>query len=341
MPIGKYERNLNTINTNVFREEYYSGTDVKVLLDEEDLEIESIQFTIQEQQKPIYGYASRTFDAVSVGSRIVFGTLRVPVKNEQTNNTTLTQVEQVDSDQFIDINHRVASVTYTDPNNPSTKTIRSIGNLKTDSSYSDISGRNMDVINSTNPNIADNPSVPAWIHYLQNEDANYTNREQTSITKYINKEAKLNQESQNKTNNDTSYVFEYRVPILYDERLKPLQESLIKLGYNVDVNGYYDLKTFLAIKQLQSDKHLTVTGNIDNETYAFLSTSEYPKSGFVNNYYGDTLKTGPFSDSPVCSDTVPYKNMITILGTTDKYYKVELSNGKIGYIAKESVAVNG
>lgn len=336
--IDKYERQLNTINTNVFREEYYTGTDVKITLDDVPLELESIQYTIQEQQKPIYGYASRTYDAVSVGSRIVFGTLRVPVKNLLDNNTKLTQISLKDTDDYTSKNHKVASTSYTNPNNSSIESIKDVSG-KSFPHYSNIKDRNQKVIDTPESNVADNITIPAWVRYTKSGDINSTLREQTSITKYINKESDVIISNTTINNSDRSYVYEYTLPMTYDEKFKDIQKSLIKLGYNVDVNGYYDLKTFIAIKVLQNKKHLEVTGNIDKSTYSLLLTSDYPKSGFINNFYGDSLKTGPFDNSALCSDNIPYKNIVSILGSIDNYYKIQLSNSKVGYIKKESVAV--
>jgi hypothetical protein len=50
--------------------------------DEEQTEIGFIQYEIQEQLKPVYGYNSRTFDDVVIGNRIVTGTFTVPIKNK-------------------------------------------------------------------------------------------------------------------------------------------------------------------------------------------------------------------------------------------------------------------
>lgn len=69
---------------NLFVEEYYSSTDVQITMEgEEQFEIGYIQYSLQEQLKPLYGYASRTFDDVAVGNRIVTGTFTVPIKNPE------------------------------------------------------------------------------------------------------------------------------------------------------------------------------------------------------------------------------------------------------------------
>ena len=69
---------------NLFIEEYYSSTDVQIKMDdEEQTEIGYINYAVQEQLKPLYGYASRTFDDVAVGNRIVTGMFKVPIKNPE------------------------------------------------------------------------------------------------------------------------------------------------------------------------------------------------------------------------------------------------------------------
>ena len=79
-----YIPRINQREENLFLEEYYSGTDVKVVLNgNEQSEISYINYSLNEQLKPIYGYASRTFDDVSVGNRIVTGTFKMPIRNTE------------------------------------------------------------------------------------------------------------------------------------------------------------------------------------------------------------------------------------------------------------------
>lgn len=84
---------------NLFIEEYYSSTDTKIEFDgQEQLEIGYIQYAMQEQLKPIYGYASRTWDDVAVGNRIVTGVFKVPIRNKKTldyNNPEQTLPENI------------------------------------------------------------------------------------------------------------------------------------------------------------------------------------------------------------------------------------------------------
>lgn len=69
---------------NLFTEEYYSSTDVQIYIDGvEQTEIGYISYAVQEQLKPLYGYASRTFDDMAVGNRIVTGMFKVPIRNPE------------------------------------------------------------------------------------------------------------------------------------------------------------------------------------------------------------------------------------------------------------------
>lgn len=65
----------------VFPQHYFSGCDVEIKMNNIKVaQIASFQYMIQEQHKPIYGYASRTFDEMSIGNRIVVGSFRVAIK---------------------------------------------------------------------------------------------------------------------------------------------------------------------------------------------------------------------------------------------------------------------
>lgn len=79
-----YTPTVDHREANLYREEYYSSTDTKIYMDNiEQTEIAFIQYEIQEQLKPVYGYNSRTFDDVVIGNRIVTGTFSVPIKNKE------------------------------------------------------------------------------------------------------------------------------------------------------------------------------------------------------------------------------------------------------------------
>lgn len=82
----KYYPRIAPREENLFVEEYYCSTDTKILIDDiEQTEIAYINYSLQEQLKPLYGYASNTFDDVAIGNRIVTGVFKVPIKNPEAN----------------------------------------------------------------------------------------------------------------------------------------------------------------------------------------------------------------------------------------------------------------
>ena len=90
----KYIPRIQQREENLFLEEYYSGTDTKVYLNnKQQSEISYISFSLNEQLKPIYGYASRTFDDMSVGNRRVTGIFKMPIKNPEEQDSYETVVE--------------------------------------------------------------------------------------------------------------------------------------------------------------------------------------------------------------------------------------------------------
>lgn len=79
----KHENRSKNRDYNVYVEEYFGGSDAFIYVDgKRDHNIAAISFQISEQHKPIYGYGSRTFDDLAVGSRIVSGAIRIPIRNK-------------------------------------------------------------------------------------------------------------------------------------------------------------------------------------------------------------------------------------------------------------------
>lgn len=67
---------------NIFTEEYYGGADTFIYIGKTRYEnISALQFQVRETVKPLYGYSSRTFDDLAIGTRIVQGVIKVPVRN--------------------------------------------------------------------------------------------------------------------------------------------------------------------------------------------------------------------------------------------------------------------
>lgn len=83
----KYQAPIMQREQNLFLEEYYCGTDTRIYVDgDEQKEVNYISYQLGEQLKPLYGYASRTWDSVAVGTRIVTGILKIPIKNPSSNS---------------------------------------------------------------------------------------------------------------------------------------------------------------------------------------------------------------------------------------------------------------
>lgn len=78
----KYIPRIEQTQENLFMEEYYCSTDTKIYIDDdEQTEIAYINYALNEQLKPLYGYSARTWDDVAVGNRIVTGVIKTPIKN--------------------------------------------------------------------------------------------------------------------------------------------------------------------------------------------------------------------------------------------------------------------
>lgn len=96
-----YYPRIEQTEPNLFMEEYYSSTDTKIYMDGiEQFEIGYINYALQEQLKPLYGYASHTFDDVAIGNRIVTGMFKVPIKNPESQSQMDDIVERSHQDAF-------------------------------------------------------------------------------------------------------------------------------------------------------------------------------------------------------------------------------------------------
>lgn len=73
--------NIN-VNYERFPPEYFSGSNVHIFFDDVYIdEITTLQFTMQEQVMPLYGYNSFTYDEMLRGSRIIQGMFRINFKH--------------------------------------------------------------------------------------------------------------------------------------------------------------------------------------------------------------------------------------------------------------------
>ena len=70
-----------TVEYKRFNEEYFAGADVRIYFGDIWVdEITRLEFTMQENVAPIYGYASYTWDAVARGTRQIQGTFSINFK---------------------------------------------------------------------------------------------------------------------------------------------------------------------------------------------------------------------------------------------------------------------
>lgn len=78
--------NENERSDNIFAPDFFTSSDISIVINGEKIrDISAIQYTLQEQLKPIFGYGSYTYDDIAVGSRIVTGTIVCPMRNTSDN----------------------------------------------------------------------------------------------------------------------------------------------------------------------------------------------------------------------------------------------------------------
>lgn len=133
-----YPKNIAYLNKgqdrdhNIYTEEFLGGADTYIYINNELFkDISAIQYSIMEQQKPIYGYASRLYDDVATGVRIVQGLIKVPVRNTE-NNEVLTFVPDFEKDSR-SLKSNIPDWVYRyNPNNNSSEDLATINNINND-----------------------------------------------------------------------------------------------------------------------------------------------------------------------------------------------------------------
>jgi len=95
-----------------------------------------------------------------------------------------------------------------------------------------------------------------------------TNGYQSSSASSSNSDAKVSEPS-----SCPDYQDSYSTPYKYCDSgsdVMKIQESLVELGYSVDIDGYYGPGTRTAVKRFQSSKGLSVTGQVNDSTWSSL-----------------------------------------------------------------------
>lgn len=68
----------SSAKVTAFPQDYFSGCDIGINFENERMaDVLSLQFTLQEQLRPVYGYSSRVYDTLAVGNRIVTGQVAI------------------------------------------------------------------------------------------------------------------------------------------------------------------------------------------------------------------------------------------------------------------------
>lgn len=96
-----FKRNIN-VNYERFPPEYFSGTNVHIFFGDIYIdEITTLQFTMQEQVMPVYGYNSYVYDVALRGSRIIQGMFRINFKHVDYIRQAVYKILGTDRDDYV------------------------------------------------------------------------------------------------------------------------------------------------------------------------------------------------------------------------------------------------
>ena len=238
----KYIPNIERKEKNLFMEEYYSSTDTEIYInDESQTEISYISYSLNEQLKPIYGYASSTFDDVSVGSRIVTGIFKTPIVNTE-NQSSYDEIKNT----FQELNALEKELGIYDYNNKqeenknSTEWIGDTGKLKSpnDNNYKGNKDENYEYKNKLNIlgyNVTSNSSDNELIKAIKDFQRD-NNIQESGELNYSTKLA-INEAISYKTDSNTLILPAGTVifagptgysPTLYDKGIKNETKAFVK-----------------------------------------------------------------------------------------------------------------
>lgn len=92
----------NDRDHNIYTEEFFGGADVFIYIDDDLYEdISAVQFSVSESVKPIYGYSSRRYDDLAIGTRIVQGVIKVPVRNTNADKYITNDYKDTRNNQLV------------------------------------------------------------------------------------------------------------------------------------------------------------------------------------------------------------------------------------------------
>lgn len=67
-------------------------------------------------------------------------------------------------------------------------------------------------------------------------------------------------------------VLEITEPLMEGADVEIIQKALFRKGYSVDINGYYDIKSYTAVCNYQIDNNITVDGKVDQYLFDSILT---------------------------------------------------------------------
>lgn len=239
----KHNNRSNNRDFNIFTEEYFGGSDAFIYTsDKREHQIAHIQFSIQEQQKPIYGYGSRTFDDIAVGNRIVIGAFKIPIQNTDDSN--------FDDDWGNEI---ILPVSYT-------------------------------------------ASAPNWVYNYQPK------KEKSNLVT-----------NQNEKNNEFSTI------------------AKIQQALGLEVNGFMDEKTILAINKYRKNNEMMLGTTIDNELLTALKIRDYSCVSIKDSFIYDS----PTKDKIICN--IQKGEKLIFIAKGDQMVLVRNRDNKSGFVNIEDV----
>jgi hypothetical protein len=108
-----YYRQDTRVEYQIFSNEYFSGADMHIYIGDIWVdEITSIEFVLQEQVMPIYGYSSYTFDTVARGQRMIQGQFTINFTSTGYLQQILEHAEAIEYALAVGKNNKVIDPKY-------------------------------------------------------------------------------------------------------------------------------------------------------------------------------------------------------------------------------------
>lgn len=129
-------------------------------------------------------------------------------------------------------------------------------------------------------------------------------------------------------------IVKYEIQKKYNKIVTEVQQSLKRLGYDIEVTGLTDIKTKLAVMNYKSENNLPINSKIDLELENRLDI--HKEENVKNTLRKTGLRFYPSEDSYYYRELNPGATIV-IQGEHNDWYLVQEKNGSKGYIKKEDV----